>query len=284
MNNISCVKLIVRISGRIWDVTVWSAPTAFLWIMGRLSSFPQMSVIITNVSGDNGRLSRLPRSSFSQLVQCDTVDELVIVMCDYASLRGPQTCRVFICCGNYGRGVDSTKKHHNLLYTLWGLLSQKARFQTGLTLLIRWIWCVILNAAAAWTLLVPFVFFCWVLVCTVVCAKQSAVHRVRVYRAGLAHDKKQNSISLPSFPPCFLGPQMALHALRGWGGGGRGMLLNKRGRGELESLLHCNSEDAIKTCMNEQKNSMEEVAFVCLDCCERVRGRHYRDGRLLEYR
>lgn len=62
------------------------------------------------------------------------------------------------------------------------------------------------------------------------------------------------------------------------------MLLNKRGRGELESLLHCNSEDAIKTCMNEQKNSMEEVAFVCLDSCERVRGRHYRDGRLLEFR
>lgn len=52
------------------------------------------------------------------------------------------------------------------------------------------------------------------------------------------------------------------------------MLLNKRGRGELESLLHCNSEDAIKTCMNEKKKfSVEEVVFVHLDYCERVRGR-----------
>lgn len=41
------------------------------------------------------------------------------------------------------------------------------------------------------------------------------MHRVRVYRVSLAHDKKQNSISLPSFPPCFLSPQMALHALGG---------------------------------------------------------------------
>lgn len=62
------------------------------------------------------------------------------------------------------------------------------------------------------------------------------------------------------------------------------MLLNKPGRGELESLLHCNSEDAIKTCMNEKNFSMEEVVFVCLDYCERVQGRRYRDGRLLEFR
>lgn len=136
MNNISCVKLIVRISGRIWDVTVWSAPTAFLWIMGRLSSFPQMSVIITNVSRDNGRPSRLPRSSFYQLVQRDSVDELVIVMCNYASLQGQQTCRVFICCGNCGRGVDRTKKIPQPVMQIVGFIKPKDTVSNWLNFLI----------------------------------------------------------------------------------------------------------------------------------------------------
>lgn len=255
MNNISCVKLIVRISGRIWDVTVWSAPTAFLWIMGWLCSFPQMSVIITNVSRDNGRLSRLPRSSFYQLVQRDTVDELVIVMCDYASLRGQQTCRVFICCSNYGWGVERTNKHHNLLYKLWGLLSQKARFQTGLTLLISKInmmhdftCCSNLNTPGAlYLFLAEYLNVQWFVQSRVQCTEWEFIV--------LALPMTKSRIPfpfLPFLPVSSVHRWLSMHS-GGWGGGGRGMLLDKRGRGELESLLHCNSEDAIKTCMNEKK-------------------------------
>lgn len=84
---------------------------------------------------------------------------------------------------------------------------------------------------------------------------QSTVHRVRVYHVALAHDKYQNSISFPSFPsfpPHFLSPQMALQA-HGGGGRGRGMLLNKLGRGKLQKSLHCNSKNAIRTYVDEGK-------------------------------
>lgn len=192
--------------------------------------------IINYVSRDNGCLSILPRSSFYQLVSVTPRMNWLLCCVITQACKASKHAMFSFGAADMG-GVWMGKKRHNLLCKASWLLGQEAWFKIGLNLLMRYAWYleslffVTIRAYCTWCYLLyvfEYLYVHWLVQGSV----QSTVHRVKVYHVALAHDKYQNSISFPSFPPHFLSPQMALQA-HGVGGRGRGMLLNKLGRGKL---------------------------------------------------